>query len=179
MIPIQAKLIAALGLALAFMGIVGIAHHKGVATGRADVQADWDRAKLGVAEATNQKVLAAVAANEAQHANNIKIDHGVTNDYQNDLAASGAGVTTARAHAGNERLRVDRAAVCSGAAPAGTPASPIVPNGAGTPALVDIPRTLETGLYDLAADDDREIGRLQAKVNALQEWAIAHGFSAR
>ncbi len=175
MIDIRTKMIAALGLLLVLLGVVGAAHYCGEVVGRAAVQADWDRAKLGTAEATNRAVLAAVAANDIKHAKDLATTQKVLNEYETDLAARGAAVTAARADADRYRLRIP-APACRPAAPADAAAGPGVADGAGAATTIDLPGAIETGLYDLAEADDREIGRLTSKLSALQNWVREHGF---
>ncbi len=175
MIPIQAKMIASLGLVLAVLGAVGIAHHRGVTAGREEVQADWDRAKLAGAEATTRAVLVAVAANDAKHSKEIATTQKVLNEHDIDLAARNAAVTADRARSDTERLRIS-AAACRPIATAGATTGPVIADGAGIAATVNLPSAIETGLYDLAEADDREIARLVAKLSSLQNWVREQGF---
>lgn len=182
MIDIRTKLIAALGLTLGIIGAIGIAHHQGVTTGRAQVQADWNRAKLASAGATNQAVAAAIARNNADHLVDLQLTHRVLDEYETKLAASNAAVAAARADADHWRLRYRPDAAGGRPAAPGTAAGAIVADagrgdrigdGAGE---IELPAALAGRLFDIAADADREIGACRAKVQGLQDWARGHGF---
>lgn len=176
MIDIRTKLIAALGLTLGALGAIGIAHHQGVTTGRAQVQADWNRAKLASAGATNQAITAAIARNDALHLADLQITHKVLDDYEIKLAASNAAVAAARADADHWRLRYRTDTGGGRPAAPGAAAGAVVADAAGGAGESELPAALAGRLFDIASDADREIGACRAKVAGLQDWARGHGF---
>lgn len=176
MIDIRTKLIAALGLTLGTVSAIGIAHHQGVVTGRAQVQADWDRAKLVASGATNQAVAAAIARNNADHLVDLQLTHRVLDEYETKLAASNAAVAAARADADHWRLRYRPDTGGGRPAAPSVAAGAIVADATGGTGEVQLPDALAGRLFDIASDADREIGACRAKVAGLQDWARGHGF---
>ena len=161
--------------AILFVGgaIFGI-HYHGVNSGRAEIQAKWDVDKLARADANNKAILAAVAANEATHQANLAKTQKVIANYETAINAKNAAITAERRTA--ERLRLDRAAVCSRPAATSQAAGSEPVDDSRAPATVELPQEVERRLLDSAEDADREVARLQSKVTGLQAWIMANGF---
>lgn len=146
-------------------------HHYGAA----GVQADWDRDKLARATAEKTAVLAAVAKNEADRQQDLAAARATIANYERKSREDEDRIAAERAAADRERLRItipQRA--CP--APAGEAAGTGGTDAAGAVETVELPEAVERDLRDLAEDADREVARLGAKVDALQNWIRTHGF---
>ena len=156
-------------VALVLAALAG--HHFGAA----GVQVDWDRDKLGRATAEKAAVLAAVAKNEADRQQDLAAARATIANYERKSREDETRIAAERAAADRERLRItipqpncpapaDEAAGAGGA------------DAAGETETVELPEAIERGLRDLAEGADREVARLGAKVDALQDWIRTHGF---
>jgi hypothetical protein len=146
-------------------------HHYGAA----GVQADWDRDKLARADAQTKAVLAAVAKNEAERQQDLAAARTTIATYERKLHEADDRIAAERAAADRERLRItipQRA--CP--APAGEAAGAGRADAARETETVELPEAVERGLRDLVEGADREVARLGAKVDGLQEWIRTHGF---
>jgi hypothetical protein len=146
-------------------------HHYGAA----GVQADWDRDKLTRAGAETKAVLAAVAKNEAERQQDLAAARATIATYERKLHEADDRIADERAAADRERLRITiPRRDCP--APAGEAAGAGRADAAGETEIVELPEAVERGLRDLVEDADREVARLGAKVDALQDWIRTHGF---
>ena len=153
MIPVSLiqPLTAILALLAALVGVGAYEHHRGYATGRADVQQAWDKERTA-------QLATAVAASEANRSIEQQRAQAVQEANHNaELAQDIARVAAVRAASAGDGLRVrtvavaaacDRPAVNPGAAPIGPPAS------APGDLLADVQRRIEDAAGRLAAVAD-------------------------
>lgn len=143
--------------------------------GAAGVQADWDRDKLTRTQHEKDAVLAAVAKNEADRQKDLAATRATLADYERKIHEADDRIASERAAADRQRLLVTiprRDCV----APAGEAAGAGHADGSGGSEQVELPEAIERGLRDLAEGADREVARLRAKVDGLQDWIRTHGF---
>jgi hypothetical protein len=145
--------------------------------GAASVQAAWYRDKLARDDAEKQAVLAAVAKNEAARQKDLEAARATIAGYERKSHEDQDRIAAERAAADRQRLRITVSApqhdcLAGGGEAAGAGRA----DAAGTVETVELPETVERGLRDLAEDADREVARLRAKLEGLQEWVITHGF---
>lgn len=176
MTPGQLKL--AIGAAT-LLGAIVLAGVVGYRQGAAGARADWNADKLAQAEAQKAAVLAAVAANEAEHLADVAATRAVMNDYMEKLHESQDRIATERAALDRGRLRIAIPARVCAAAPAGEATGTGPADGAAGVESVELPAAVERGLRDVAERADREVAGLQAQLEALQEWVLTHGFYER
>ena len=156
-------------VALCLAALAG--HHYGAM----GVQADWDRDKLARADAQTKAVLAAVAKNEADRQQDLAATRTTIATYERKLHEADDRIAVERAAADRERLRItipQRA--CP--APASEAAGAGRADAAGAVETIELPEAVERGLRDLVESADREVARLGAKVDGLQDWIRTHGF---
>ena len=156
-------------VALCLAALAG--HHFGAA----GVQADWDHDKLTRATTEKAAVLAAVAKNEADRQQDLAAARTTIANYKRKSREDETRIAAERAAADRERLRItiprrNCPAPASEAAGAGRA------DAAGAVETVELPEAVERGLRDLVEDADREVARLGAKVEGLQDWIRTHGF---
>lgn len=143
--------------------------------GAAGVQADWDHDKLTRANAEKAAVLAAVAKNEADRQQDLAAARKTIATYERKSREDEDRIAAERSAADRERLRITiPKRECP--APAVEAASAGRADAAGAEETVELPEAVERGLRDLVEDADREVARLGAKVDALQDWIRTHGF---
>jgi hypothetical protein len=143
--------------------------------GAAGVQAAWDRDKLAHAGAQERAVLAAVAKNEAERQKDLAAARATIANYERKSREDEDRIAAERAAADRQRLHITipkrDCPARGGEAPSAGGA-----DAAGTVEAVELPEAVERGLRDIAEDADREVARLGAKVDALQDWIRTHGF---
>lgn len=144
--------------------------------GRSEVQVKWDKDKLAKSEANRKAILDAVAKNEVAHRLDVEQSNKVIANYETTIDNKNALVTAARADADTQRMRIKRSTICGATTTTGQTAGSVKPDGEGAGETVDLPSAIASGLRDIAEDDDRQIVRKDAKIAALQQWAIDHGF---
>jgi hypothetical protein len=145
--------------------------------GETSKQREWNADKLKVAEATHKAILAAVAANDAAHKLDLDLSKKVIANYETTIDIKNRTIAADRAAADRKRLSINRADICAGSTPTATPASAGAADGQGGSEQVELPTTIERGLRDLAEDADRQVAAKDAKIAALQQWAVDHGFA--
>lgn len=171
----MSRLEQVLSVILVVIGLLVLAAAGGHHFGVAGVRADWDRDKLARAEHEKAAVLAAVAKNEADRQKDLAATRATITDYERKLHEADDRIAAERAAADRERLRITvPQRVC--AAPAGEAAGAGRADAAGAVETIELPEAVERGLRDVAEGADREVERLRAKVAALQDWIITHGF---
>ena len=172
MIPLSLiqPLTAILALLAALVGVGAYEHHRGYATGRADVQQAWDKERTA-------QLATAVAASEANRSIEQQRAQAVQEATRNaELAQDAVRVAAVRAVAAGDGLRqrtvavaaaCDRPAVNPGAAPPGPAAS--------SPGdmLADVLRRIEDAAGQLAAVADERGAAGAACVSAY--GALAPG----
>ena len=172
MTPGQLKTLIVGGALLAALALAAFFGHRAGANG---VQADWDRDKLAQAQAQQQAVLAAVAANEAAHKADIESTQATLAVYKESLYAANERIVADRDRAERDRLRITiPTRVCP--APAGEAPDPGRADAVATVETIELPAAIEQGLRDIAEDADREVAGLAAQLAALQDWIRTHGF---
>jgi hypothetical protein len=144
--------------------------------GAAGVQADWDRDKLVRAGAQTRAVAAAIAENEKTRQQDLAAARTTIANYERKLHEADDRITAERAAADQQRLRITVPARVCPAAPGGEAAGAGRTDAAGAVETVELPAAVEQGLRDLVEDADREVARLGAKVDGLQNWIRTHGF---
>jgi polyhydroxyalkanoate synthesis regulator phasin len=160
---------------LVLVGLLVLAALGGHHVGAAGVQAAWESDKLARATAQEKAVLAAVTQNELARQKDLAAARTTIATYERKLHESDDRIAAERAAADHQRLRIT-VPQRDCAAPAGDAAGAGRADAAGTEETVELPEAVERGLRDLAEDADREVARLGAKVDALQEWIRTHGF---
>ena len=174
MIPLSLiqPLTAILALLAALVGVGAYEHHRGYATGRADVQQAWDKERTA-------QLATAVAASESNRSIEQQRAQAVQEVTRNaELAQDAVRVAAVRAVAAGDGLRqrtavviaaCDRPAVNPSAAPPSTPAS--------SPGdlLADMQRRLEDAAGQLAAVADERGAAGAACVSAYDSLTQKNG----
>lgn len=160
---------------LAVIALLVLAAAGGHHVGAVGVQADWNRDKLARAEHEKAAVLAAVAKNEAARQKDLAATRATLTNYERKIHEADDRIAAERADADRQRLRITiPQRDCP--APAGETPGAGGADGARGSEQVELPEAVERGLRDLAQDAEREVARLRAKVDGLQDWIVTHGF---
>lgn len=145
--------------------------------GSKNVQADWNTEKLATAIANQEAILKAVADNEAAYQTDIKQSAKVIANYETTIDTKNVQITAARADAGTRGLRINRDSVCNQLAATIETAGSVRTDAEREAATVELPQEITRSILDTGELADREIARKDAKIEALQQWAIDHGFA--
>ena len=174
MIPLSLiqPLTAVLALLAALVGVGAYEHHRGYATGRADVQQAWDKERTA-------QLATAVAASEANRSLEQQRAQAAQEATRNaELAQDAARVAAVRAAAAGDGLRVRTVAVAAACdRPAVNPgAAPISP-AASSPGdmLADVLRRIEDAAGQLAAVADERGAAGDACVSAYDSLTQKNG----
>lgn len=166
-----------LGGFLLLIAVAFGAQKRGDSIADARVRAEWNLDKLASEKAGKEAILKAVAANQAAHDLDIKQKAKVIANYETTIDTKNAQISAARADADKRKLRINRAAVCNQLAATVEAAGSIRIDAEGEAATVELPAEIAKSLRDITEDADREIARKDAKIEALQQWAIDKGFA--
>ena len=168
------RLLVAVILVLALLALAAAGGHH---FGAAGVQAEWNLDKLARAEHEKQAVLAAVAKNEAERQKDLAAARTTIATYERKLHEADDRIAAERAAADRQRLRITvPVAQRDCPAPGGEAPGAGRADAAGAVETIELPEPVELGLRDLAERADREVARLRAKVDGLQDWIRTHGF---
>lgn len=168
LVPVKCRILAA-GIALAAVAIaaglfIRHVHQACIETGRAEVQARWDREKLRAQDVALQ---AQAAAREQEQSMAASVA-AVATHYSQESARAQADAADLRRRLADGSVRLSLpAGTCAGGGAAAAPAGP-APGGAdGAPA--DLPRATAADLLALADEADavtRQLGACQAILQA-------------
>lgn len=162
--PLGRWLVAALVVAAAIGGAWWKGHASGLATGRAEVQARWDRERLAAQDAA---LRAQEAAREQEHSMAASVAAVADHYVKENARAKSESVDLRRRLAdGSLRLTVP-GTVCPGGGPAAPPAGSA--GGGDGGAAGELPPALAAALSDIGAEADqvaRQLGACQAVLRA-------------
>jgi len=155
--------LAVAGLAIAAGLALRHAHQAGLKSGRAEVQARWDRDRLAAQDAALQ----AQADARAQEQSMAASVAAVATHYSQESARAQADAADLRRRLADGSVRLSLpAGTCAGGGGAAAPAGP-APGGDGGPPA-DLPRATAADLLDLADDADQVTRQLQACQSILK-----------
>jgi ribosomal protein L9 len=146
--------------------------------GKAIVQSEWDADKV-VQKAAEQKAIQdAIAKNESDHKTDLDATKQIEVIYAKSTSKIHQTVTDERNAVSASGLRLDRnqlGTLCNQLAASGKTASATGDNAAGDDST-NLPLTLTTSLLSIASDADEAVAMKDAKIKALQDWIVSHGF---
>lgn len=153
-------------------------HHSiradGIEEGKRITQALWDADKLAREKETKRQIIAAVAKNEADRQDDLKLARKATEDYEKQLNQQNTVIDNQRATIGQLRVTANRSDVCGNSEGSQTAGS-VKPDDSRT-VTFELPETYRTGLLDVGKDADTKIAACIVKLNVLQDWVTAKGF---
>ena len=183
MMPLWA--IRLIGYGLLFCALaLGLHHLKSnydnslIDKGKSIVQAEFDAYKVAQKAAEQKAVQEAIAKNEADHKTDVIATKQIEVVYAKATSNIHQTVTNERNAVATSGLRLDRnqiGTICDQLAATGKATSASINNAAGNDSA-NLPLTLTTSLLSIASDADEAVAMKDAKIKALQDWIISHGF---